>query len=112
VFETGIPTQISYGFITGYCSGFAAKKIGKLAAGAFGVAFMGLQTLAYFGYIQIDHKQIKKDIMGGYLDLNHDGIVDGEDVSLLYKKLMKILEFNLPAGSGFGAGFISGVKTG
>ena len=30
--DSGIPTQLSYGFIMGYCSGMALKKVGKLAA--------------------------------------------------------------------------------
>jgi hypothetical protein len=34
--DSGIPTQLSYGFVSGYCSGMAFKKIGRLAAGVFG----------------------------------------------------------------------------
>jgi len=35
-FDSGVPTQLSYGFVSGYCSGMALKKIGKIAAGMFG----------------------------------------------------------------------------
>jgi len=34
--DSGIPTQLSYGFISGYCSGLAMKKAGKAAAGMIG----------------------------------------------------------------------------
>jgi FUN14 family len=34
--DSGIPTQLSYGFISGYCSGLALKKIGKAAGVIFG----------------------------------------------------------------------------
>lgn len=34
--DSGIPTQLSYGFVSGYCSGMALKKVGRLAAGVFG----------------------------------------------------------------------------
>jgi hypothetical protein len=34
--DSGIPTQLSYGFISGYCSGIALKKIGRGAAVVFG----------------------------------------------------------------------------
>jgi hypothetical protein len=34
--DSGIPTQLSYGFVSGYCSGMAFKKIGRVAAGVFG----------------------------------------------------------------------------
>ena len=30
--DTGIPTQLSYGFVCGYCSGYALKKIGRVGA--------------------------------------------------------------------------------
>lgn len=30
--DSGVPTQVSYGFVCGYCSGYAAKKAGKIAA--------------------------------------------------------------------------------
>lgn len=30
--DTGIPTQISYGFVCGFTSGYALKKIGRIGA--------------------------------------------------------------------------------
>lgn len=30
--DTGIPTQLSYGFVCGYASGYALKKIGRIGA--------------------------------------------------------------------------------
>lgn len=30
--DTGIPTQLSYGFVCGYCSGYALKKVGRIGA--------------------------------------------------------------------------------
>jgi len=59
----------------------------------------------------VDHGQIKKDF-DDFLDLNEDGKVDKEDASLAYNKLMKVLEFNLPAGGGFAAGFAGGLRSG
>lgn len=32
VVDSGVPTQVSYGFISGYCSGFALKTAGRVAA--------------------------------------------------------------------------------
>jgi hypothetical protein len=34
--DSGIPTQLSYGFVCGYCSGLALKKAGRIAAVVFG----------------------------------------------------------------------------
>ncbi len=44
--NSGIPTNLSYGFFAGYMSGFALKKIGRVASLTFGVGFVLLQTLA------------------------------------------------------------------
>jgi hypothetical protein len=46
------------------------------------------------------------------LDLNDDGSVDGKDRAIALDKLMEILQFNLPAGSGFTAGFVGGLRSG
>jgi uncharacterized membrane protein (Fun14 family) len=35
-YDTGIPSQLSYGFVCGYCSGYALKAVGKGAAVVFG----------------------------------------------------------------------------
>ena len=34
--DSGYPTQLSYGFVMGYCSGYALKKVGKIAAVVLG----------------------------------------------------------------------------
>ena len=35
-YDTGIPSQLSYGFVCGYCSGYALKVIGRGTAVVFG----------------------------------------------------------------------------
>lgn len=72
---------------------------------------MTLQTLAYQGYIQVDHVRIRHDLES-YFDLNRDGKINHEDRALATKKVMDVLQFNLPAGSGFTAGFIGGLRSG
>jgi FUN14 family len=59
----------------------------------------------------VDHGTIQKDFQD-FLDLNKDGKVDMEDGKLVYNKVLKVLEFNLPAGGGFAAGFLGGLRTG
>lgn len=46
------------------------------------------------------------------MDLNKDGKVDKADAKVAYDKLMTVLQYSLPAGSGFGGGFIAGVRSG
>lgn len=111
VIDTGIPSQLSYGFVSGYCAGLAAKQVGKLAATVFGLGFITLQTLAYNGYIEVNHARIQESVEK-LLDMNQDGKIDQEDATVAYQKVLKVLQFNLPAGSGFAAGFLGGVRSG
>lgn len=71
---------------------------------------MSLQTMAYYGYIQIDHTRIQEDFERA-MDLNKDGKVDKDDAEIAYNKVMEVLQYSLPAGSGFGGGFIAGVRS-
>lgn len=109
--ETGVPTQLSYGFVSGFCSGFALKKVGKVVGVVLGVGFMGLQTLSYSGYVDVDHDKLKKDVEG-LMDLNKDGKVNSGDIGQAKDDILEILEFGLPAGCGFGTGFLFGLRQG
>lgn len=108
--NTGVPTQLSYGFICGYCSGFTVKRIGKVVGFVFGLGFIGLQSLQHYGYIQIDHNQLKKDVEK-VLDRNNDGIVDKDDLTIVSNEVIDILSTNIPSGSGFMAGFVGGIRS-
>jgi uncharacterized membrane protein (Fun14 family) len=76
-----------------------------------GLGFVTLQTLSYQGYIQVDHVKMKKQVLD-FFDFNEDGKIDGKDRSVATRKVMEVLQFNLPAGGGFGAGFIGGLRSG
>lgn len=82
-----------------------------LLSTTLGLGFMGIQTLSYYGYIEVDHSRIQSDFEKA-LDLNKDGKVDKEDGKIAYDKVMSVLQYSLPAGSGFGGGFIAGVRSG
>ena len=70
---------------------------------------MSLQTLSYHGYIKVDHVKIKESF-DDFLDLNDDGKIDKEDAKEAKTKLLKVLQFNMPAGGGFAAGFVGGLR--
>lgn len=78
--STGVPQNLSYGFVAGFCSGYAAKKAGKLVAVVAGGVYAGLQVLAFNGYIEINHGNIEASLVG-VADLNKDGVVDMKDFS-------------------------------
>jgi len=54
-----ILSKLSFGAIMGYTSGYATKKVGKVAAFVVGAGFIFLQSLAVAGYIEIDWMKIK-----------------------------------------------------
>mmetsp|Transcript_19208 Transcript_19208/g.21967 ORF Transcript_19208/g.21967 Transcript_19208/m.21967 type:complete len:199 (-) Transcript_19208:162-758(-) len=108
--DSGIPTQISYGFVMGYCSGLALKKVGKAVAVVVGGGFIVLQGLQHAGYVHVDHTKFKEQIEG-VLDLNKDGIVDKKDASIAFNKIQSILTVGVPSGGGFCAGFIGGLRS-
>lgn len=126
--NSGIPTNLSYGFFAGYMSGFALKKIGRVASLTFGVGFVLLQTLAYHGYIDVNHDKLAKEIEG-VLDRNGDGVVDGEDLKGVVDELRRVVGFGIEGseegdggrndqvkaiagGGGFGMGFLGGLRSG
>ncbi|KAL3657154.1 hypothetical protein V7S43_017948 [Phytophthora oleae] len=103
--------QISWGFCMGACAGFAMKKVSKLGAVAIGSLFILLQCASYSGYVDLNYKKLERDVKS-YLDVNKDGVFDTKDLDYMYKSVMKVLEFSLPAGSGFAAGFVLGFRSG
>lgn len=108
---TGVPAQVSWGFCSGCCAGFAAKKVGKILAVTVGGVFCLLQALAYNGYITVDHDKIEKDF-NSHFDINKDGSLDSSDLRVLYDKVYNVLNYNVPSGSGFAAGLILGLRSG
>jgi uncharacterized membrane protein (Fun14 family) len=58
-----LATQVSFGSIMGFCSGYALKKAGKVAAIIIGTGFVALQTASSYGYIKMDWKKISDDAM-------------------------------------------------
>lgn len=109
--DSGVPTHISYGFICGYSSGYALKKVGKVAGILFGLGFITLQSLQYTGYIEIDHNQLKKDVEKA-LDLDKHGTLNGSDAKVGFDKILEVLQYNVPGTGGFVAGFLGGLRSG
>ena len=70
---------------------------------------MSLQTLSYYGYIKVDHVKLKEDF-DNFMDMNDDGKVDTSDAKIAKDQVLKVLQFNMPAGGGFVAGFVGGLR--
>lgn len=59
--------------------------------------------------MSIDYERIKKDVEG-VLDINKDGKFDEKDAKTAYDNVFEVLNYNMPTGGGFGAGFILGLR--
>ncbi len=97
---TPLVTQLGIGGIAGFCVGYAVKKVAKLAAVLLGVAFIGLQYLAYKGIIAIDYTALKSwasSLIG------QAGEAEGFIIDLFA---------NLPFGTGLAGGLLIGLRKG
>ena len=103
-----IATKLGFGGVMGFMAGAALKRFGEEAAVYVGVAFLGLQTLQYLGYINIDYRKLSKDLEKK-LDVTGDGKLDVNDAIVVWKELKKILTFNLPSAGGFSLGVALGI---
>ena len=122
--------HLSYGFFAGYLSGLALKKFGRIASLTLGMGFVMLQTLAYHGYIDVNHEKVARQVEE-ILDRNGDGVVDSEDIKSVVEELRKVVGFGIldddeedsekegngkikaiAGGGGFGLGFLGGLRSG
>lgn len=97
---TPILTQLGVGGVAGLCVGYALKKLGKLAAFLIGIAFLGLQLLAYYGIISINYTAFTDWANGLFVQV---GVLEG---------IFGTMVGNLPFAGGFIAGFAIGLKIG
>lgn len=107
--DSGKATQVSFGFAMGYCSGMVLRRISRASALIVGSLFIGMQYASYYGYLDVNYRKIERSFRQ-YFDINQDGNVDQKDFDLLKDDITKVLEFNIPAGSGFGAGLLLGLR--
>ena len=56
-------STITFGGVVGYCSGAAAKQIGKAVAVMAGLIFIVVQSAVYTGYVAVDWEKVKDDAL-------------------------------------------------
>eukprot|EP00667_Euglena_gracilis_P017417 EG_transcript_18355 len=100
--------QIGFGSLCGYASGLAMRKFGSIVAYTLGTGFIILQSLQYKGYLSVNWRKVERDYVQ-LLDVDGDGAVTSKDFNLMSERLKDVLMFDLPAGIGFGSGWIMGL---
>jgi len=97
---TPLLTQLGVGGVAGLCVGYALKKVGKIAAFILGIAFIGLELLAYKGIIDIHYDAL---ITWGQEMIRQVGVLEG---------LMTLIIANMPFAASFLVGLAIGLKMG
>jgi len=95
---TPLLTQLGVGGVAGLCVGYALIKLGRIIAFFLGIAFIGLQYLAYQGIISINY--------GPFIDWANGLFTQ---VSVL-EGIFSIIVGNMPFAGAFLTGFYIGVK--
>lgn len=95
--------QISFGGLTGFATGYAMKKIGKVALFIFGTIFVLLQVLAYTGVIEINWLRIQQFA---------EPALQRPALESALNSVIGVLTNNLPFAGSFIPGFLLGLKFG
>ena len=95
--------QISFGGLAGFAVGYALKKVGRVALVVFGLLFITLQALAYFGLVEVNWLRIQQIAEPA---LQRSGLESA------WKALLGVLTQNLPFAGAFVPGFILGLRMG
>ena len=97
---TPLLTQLGVGGVAGLCVGYALKKLGKIVAFILGLAFLGLQYLAWIGIININYDALQQ---WGNDVIRSIGIAEG---------VFGTIVANMPFAASFLVGLAIGFKMG
>jgi len=95
--------QIGFGVVAGFVAGFALKKVGKLMALVLGLFFIGLQLLAWGGWVTIEWGRVQSEV---------EPMLEGGSLNQAWRRLLAVMTYNLPFAAAFVPGFLLGLQRG
>lgn len=95
----------------GIFTGVAMKRLGNDAAAFLGTAFLCLQGLSYYGYIQIDYEKVANDAVK-IVDADGNGKLTVDDAKILWDRFKRMVTYNVPGTGGFSMGLLLGIRFG
>ncbi len=103
--ETYFPLiqQLSFGALAGYFAGYALKKVGKVMALVLGLFFIGLQILAYYGFVRIDWIEVQNRV---------NPLLGSDSLGQMWQRLVNILTYNVPFAVAFVPALLLGLRKG
>ena len=109
----GVGQPAGFGLVSGFCSGFFLKKVGKAACVSLGIVFVMFQSAAQAGYLTVNWPKIEKDFQGAVGDLDLHQANSGDQAVALASRAAKYLTDNTGIASGaFVTGFVLGIRKG
>ena len=103
---------VSFGSLTGFITGFAAKKLGKGAAFTAGTLVLLFSAADAAGFVEVRWEKVEDFVMD-VLDVNNDGVVDGRDAAYAMDKFFGFFKKNTAfAGGSFSGGLVLGLRMG
>lgn len=98
-----IVEQLGFGVVAGFVAGYALKKVGKVLALVLGLFFIGIQLLAWSGYLTIEWGRVQAEV---------EPLFAAESLDAFWRNLVAILTYNVPFAAAFVPGFLLGVRRG
>ena len=103
---------LTLGSVAGFCSGYATKKVGRVAAVVIGVAFIAAQIARHYDVgPQVDWSRVEHTI-NETLDTDGDGRLTHVDVKNYFDRAMTALAPTAASSTAFVAAFIIGLRYG
>lgn len=95
--------QIGFGALAGFVAGYALKKVGKVLALVLGLFFVGLQLLAWNGFVTIEWGRVQAEV---------EPLLETSSLNEGWRSLVTVMTYNLPFAAAFVPGFLVGLRRG
>lgn len=95
--------QAGFGAVAGFAAGYALVKLGKLVALIVGLFFLGLQLLAWAGFVSIDWMRIQSEV---------EPWLDRATQPGAWETVVSVLTYNVPFAASFVPGLMVGMRRG
>lgn len=102
--KESVAKQITIGGVTGWCSGFLFRKVGKPAALAVAGGLVVLQVASHFGYIKINWPKVNRHLEKVEREISE------YDPSYLKNSVLVFFEENVFVACSFAGGFLVGIS--
>lgn len=100
-FLTGpLSEQLTFGGVTGFATGYALSRLGRLALLAIGIQVLSLQAMAHRGWVSVHWSVIAADVDPSVRAGRHGGV----------SRVIDLAAYRVPFAGAFTAGAFAGLR--